>query len=86
MDGDEPEAQEEMSYRSTGLAERRHVQLLHQMKKVLIAYIDYLQEKFNQETSRPEFSQLPFRFAEVSKILLDMWVISHADSQPTILT
>jgi hypothetical protein len=25
MDGDEPEAQEEMSYRATGLAERRHV-------------------------------------------------------------
>jgi hypothetical protein len=51
-----------------------------------MSYVDYLQEKFNQETSRPEFSQLPFRFAEVAKILLDMWVISHADSEPTALT
>jgi hypothetical protein len=51
-----------------------------------MAHIDYLQEKFNQETSRPEFSQLPFRFAEVAKILLDMCVISCSDSQLTTLT
>jgi len=33
--------------------------------------VDFLQERLNEETSRPEFSQLPFRFAEISKVLLD---------------
>lgn len=37
-----------------------------------IYWADFLQERLTQETSRPAFSQLPFRFAEVAKILLDV--------------
>lgn len=34
-------------------------------------WTEYLQERLNRETSEAEFSQLPFRFAEISKVLLD---------------
>ena len=33
---------------------------------------DFLQDRLAQETSRPEFSQFPFRFIEISKLLLDV--------------
>jgi GINS complex subunit 2 len=33
---------------------------------------DFLQDRLAQETSRPEFSQFPFRFTEISKLLLDV--------------
>jgi len=36
--------------------------------------VDFLQERLTRETTRPEFSDLPFRFAEVAKIILDMFV------------
>ena len=34
--------------------------------------IDFLQERLTQETSHPEFSQFPFRFTEIAKLLLDV--------------
>ncbi|KAJ6628926.1 DNA replication complex GINS protein PSF2 [Mycena sp. CBHHK59/15] len=34
--------------------------------------VDYLLEKLSQETSQAEFTQLPFRFAEISRVLLDV--------------
>ncbi|KAF8076643.1 hypothetical protein FPV67DRAFT_1407438 [Lyophyllum atratum] len=34
--------------------------------------VDFLQDRLNRETSQPGFSDLPFRFAEVSKVLLDV--------------
>lgn len=34
--------------------------------------VEFLQERLVRETSEPEFSQLPFRFAEVAKVLLDV--------------
>ncbi|PCH40874.1 Psf2-domain-containing protein [Wolfiporia cocos MD-104 SS10] len=34
--------------------------------------VEYLQERLARETSEPEFSELPFRFAEVAKVLLDV--------------
>ncbi|CAL1701318.1 unnamed protein product [Somion occarium] len=34
--------------------------------------VDFLQDRLTHETSQPEFSQLPFRFAEVAKVLLDV--------------
>ena len=34
---------------------------------------DFLSERLGEETSQKEFSRLPFRYAEVSKILLDMY-------------
>ncbi|KAG5648869.1 hypothetical protein DXG03_000218 [Asterophora parasitica] len=34
--------------------------------------VDFLQDRLNKETSEAGFSDLPFRFAEVSKVLLDV--------------
>lgn len=34
--------------------------------------VDFLQEQLTRETSRPEFSRLPFRFAEIAKVILDI--------------
>ncbi|KIM68912.1 hypothetical protein SCLCIDRAFT_104754 [Scleroderma citrinum Foug A] len=34
--------------------------------------VDFLQERLARETSQPEFSQLPFRFAEIAKVILDI--------------
>ncbi|ETW84142.1 hypothetical protein HETIRDRAFT_311951 [Heterobasidion irregulare TC 32-1] len=34
--------------------------------------VDFLQARLAEETTQPEFSKLPFRFAEVAKILLDI--------------
>jgi len=37
---------------------------------------DHLQDRLNRETSEPGFSDLPFHFTEVSKVLLDVYVTS----------
>ncbi|KAH9833731.1 Psf2-domain-containing protein [Rhodofomes roseus] len=34
--------------------------------------VDFLQDRLTRETSQPEFSELPFRFAEVAKVILDV--------------
>jgi GINS complex subunit 2 len=34
--------------------------------------LDFLQERLTRETTIPEFSQLPFRFTEIAKIILDV--------------
>ncbi|KDQ21557.1 hypothetical protein BOTBODRAFT_182861 [Botryobasidium botryosum FD-172 SS1] len=34
--------------------------------------VEYLQERLAEETSSPAFSALPFRFAEIAKVLLDV--------------
>ncbi len=36
---------------------------------------EYLQDKLSEETNQPVFSDLPFRYAEISKVLLDMCVV-----------
>jgi len=33
--------------------------------------VEYLQERLNEETSNTSFSNLPFRFAEIAKVILD---------------
>lgn len=33
--------------------------------------LEFLQERLARETSQPEFSELPFRFAEIAKVILD---------------
>lgn len=38
---------------------------------------DFLQDKLNKETSQRDFSDLPFRFVEISKVLLDVCVLLH---------
>lgn len=40
------------------------------------SHTEFLQERLAQETNRPEFSNLPFRFAEIAKVLLDVCVAS----------
>lgn len=34
--------------------------------------VEFLQERLSRETSYPEFSQMPFRFAEIAKAILDI--------------
>ncbi|RPD66964.1 Psf2-domain-containing protein [Lentinus tigrinus ALCF2SS1-7] len=34
--------------------------------------VEFLQDRLTQETTLPSFSEMPFRFAEVAKILLDV--------------
>ncbi|OBZ76600.1 DNA replication complex GINS protein PSF2 [Grifola frondosa] len=34
--------------------------------------VEFLQERLARETSEPDFSELPFRFSEVAKVLLDV--------------
>jgi len=34
--------------------------------------VEFLQERLTLETSRPDFSSLPFRFAEIAKVILDV--------------
>ncbi|KAI9513257.1 DNA replication complex GINS protein PSF2 [Russula earlei] len=36
-----------------------------------LSVADFLQERLTQETTQPEFSQFPFRFTEIAKLLLD---------------
>jgi len=36
---------------------------------------EFLQERLTLETSRPDFSSLPFRFAEIAKVILDVLVL-----------
>lgn len=36
--------------------------------------IEYLQDRLTLETTEPSFSEMPFRFAEIAKILLDVYV------------
>lgn len=33
---------------------------------------EFLQDRLTQETTGPEFSEMPFRFAEIAKTLLDV--------------
>jgi GINS complex subunit 2 len=47
---------------------------------------DYLSERLGEETSQKEFSRLPFRYAEVSKILLDMYAPRHRTPSATLHT
>jgi len=46
---------------------------------------DYLSERLGEETSQKEFSRLPFRYAEISKILLDMYASRHLTSTSATL-
>ena len=41
---------------------------------------EYLSERLGEEISQKEFSRLPFRYAEISKILLDMYASCHRTS------
>lgn len=36
--------------------------------------VEFLQQRILQETTQAEFTKLPFRFAEISRVLLDVCV------------
>ena len=38
----------------------------------LIRVLEFLQGRLSEETSESEFSRLPFRFAEIAKVILDV--------------
>jgi GINS complex subunit 2 len=46
--------------------------------------VEFLQECLSFETSNAKFSHLPFRFAEVAKVVLDVYV--HVIYSPFYLT
>ncbi|KAG8218559.1 hypothetical protein J3R82DRAFT_4200 [Butyriboletus roseoflavus] len=38
----------------------------------VICVLEFLQDRLSEETSETEFSRLPFRFAEIAKVILDV--------------
>jgi GINS complex subunit 2 len=42
---------------------------------LLLKRTEFLQESLALETSAPSFSKLPFRFAEIAKVILDVYVL-----------
>lgn len=55
-------------------AQKKHITQNTVLQERDVAYYstEFLQDRLALETSKPEFSQLPFRFAEVAKVLLDV--------------
>ncbi|KXN88630.1 DNA replication complex GINS protein PSF2 [Leucoagaricus sp. SymC.cos] len=49
--------------------------------------VEYLQERLSLETSNPAFSELPFRYMEISKVLLDVASddLEHPDKLRSLL-
>jgi GINS complex subunit 2 len=43
-------------------------------------FTEFLQESLALETSAPSFSKLPFRFAEIAKVILDVYVLQPRQS------
>jgi GINS complex subunit 2 len=73
LDGHQSQDKKEMPHCPTRLAERRCVHKVNDVRSPCpLACTDFLQERLTQETSRPEFSQFPFRFNEIAKLLLDV--------------
>ena len=67
-----------MSHNRSQLAKRRCAFPLSRFSTPFL-YIatEFLQERVTLETSRPDFSSLPFRFAEIAKVILDVLVLCH---------
>lgn len=38
----------------------------------LTCVLEFLQDRLSEETSESEFSRLPFRFAEIARVILDV--------------
>ena len=77
MDGYELEAQEKVSYRTSSVAKCWYAAIsLNILSDISLQLLEYLQGRLLLETTRPEFSEMPFRFAEIAKVLLDVYVIS----------
>ena len=77
VDSGEPQTEEEMSHRPTRVAFSWYRVLSYLGLRELAVdpfWAEFLQDRLTRETSNPGFSQLPFRFAEISKVILDMSV------------
>ena len=77
LDGSQPKTEEEMPYRPTGMANCRYVPNLITLHVFLSDGAqwrkEHLQDRLAQEVAKPDaFSELPFRFTEISKVLLDV--------------
>lgn len=46
--------------------------MLVSLQSDLIRGLEFLQDRLSEETSESEFSRLPFRFAEIAKVILDV--------------
>ena len=81
LDGCKSEAKEKMPYRRPGLVKCWYVcRKWHDFNShfnwfTCFVWIDYLQARLTLEISQPAFSELPFRFAEVAKVILDVLVL-----------
>ena len=78
VDCGEPQTEEEMPYRPARMAiswYRSPVSGFFGVGGLRGCFwTEFLQDRLTRETSNPGFSQLPFRFAEISKVILDMLV------------
>ena len=86
MDGCKYETEEKMSYRRTRLVKCWYVLLIQSFFFSIASStyrVDYLQARLTLETSQPAFSELPFRFAEVAKVILDVLVLFLSFVVPT---
>jgi hypothetical protein len=76
---DQSETEDEMSYYPTGMALCR-LGILRCIRRrrdesYTLRALDYLNAKVEEEIAAEEFSELPFRYAEIAKVLLDTYVL-----------
>jgi hypothetical protein len=50
-----------------------------------LTFEDYLKERVEEETTKDGFSKLPFRYIEMSKVLLDVYAFTN-NIRPRILS
>ena len=78
MDSSKSQTEKEMPHHSTGVAiswcRISRLLVFVNWRLTRAFWIEFLQERLTRETSNPGFSQLPFRFAEISKVILDTLV------------
>ena len=72
LDGCKFEAEEKVPYRRPRLVKCWCVFNSYWLLALVDHLTDYLQARLTLETSQPVFSELPFRFAEVAKVILDV--------------
>jgi hypothetical protein len=71
MDGREPQTEEKMSHHTSILALCGYGSAVD-VQPFAQWFPEFLQDKLKNELSEPGFSQLPYHFAEIAKVLLDV--------------
>jgi hypothetical protein len=75
----------EMPYRPPRLVHSRSVpgRLSDPLASTYItSLLEHLQDRLSIETSNPAFSELPFRYMEISKVLLDVYAKKLSSNSP----